>query len=81
MPLAARLDQEDAMWVWKLIKGIGRVIVDFLYVIVGVIVTAIVFSSVGIIPAFLIALPVWLAVAFIYTLIFGPRAAKADAAA
>jgi hypothetical protein len=69
------------MWIWKFIKGIGRVIVDFLYIIAGVILTAIVFNSVGIIPAFLIALPVWLAVAYVYTLIFGPRAARTDAAA
>ena len=68
------------MWVWKLIKGTGRAMVDFLYIILGIILTAIVFNSVGIIPAFLIALPVWLAVAFVYTLIFGPRASKAAAA-
>ncbi len=68
------------MWVWKLIKGIGRLLVDFVYLILGVIITAIIFNSVGIIAAFLIALPVWLALSYVYKLIFGPRTAQPAAA-
>lgn len=68
------------MWVWRLIKGIGRLLVDFVVLIIGVTVTAMIFNAVGIIPAFLIALPVWLAMAFLYKLIFGPRTPTAVAA-
>lgn len=71
---------EGTMWVWKLIKGIGRLLVDFIYLILGVIVTAIIFNAVGIIPAFLIALPVWLGLSFVYKLIFGPRTPLGSAA-
>ena len=54
-------------WVLKIIKGIGRVLVDLLYILVAVGVAAYVLSSFGMIGAVILTIPVWYALSWIYS--------------
>lgn len=61
----------------KIIKGLGRFFADILFLIIGVILASIVFANTGLIVAFVLAIPVWLALAWLYKGVFGPRQAAA----
>lgn len=61
------------MIVVKILKGILRLIADLLYLIVAVIVAGIILSSVGIVFAVILTLPVWYGLSVLYKGIFGPR--------
>lgn len=54
-------------WVLRIIKGIGRVLVDLLYILVAVGVAAYVLSSFGMIGAVILTIPVWYALSWIYS--------------
>ena len=54
-------------WVLKIIKGIGRVLVDLLYILVAIGVAAYVLSSFGMIGAVILTIPVWYALSWIYS--------------
>jgi hypothetical protein len=53
-------------WFLKIIKGIGRVLVDLLYILIAVGVAAYVLSSFGMIGAVIMTIPVWYALSWIY---------------
>ncbi len=61
------------MWIWKFIKGLGRFFADILFLIVAVILASIVFANTGLILTLVLAIPVWLGLAWIYKGVFGPR--------
>lgn len=65
------------MWILKFIKGLGRFFADILFLIVAVIIASIVFANAGLILAFVLAIPVWLGLAYAYKGVFGPREATA----
>ena len=65
------------MWILKFIKGLGRFLADILFLILAVILASAIFASTGLILAFVLAIPVWLGLAWIYKGVFGPRAVAA----
>lgn len=65
------------MMLLRIIKGLGRFFADILFLIIGVIVASIVFANTGLIVAFVLAIPVWLGLAWLYKGVFGPRQAAA----
>ena len=64
------------MRVLKLVKGIGRFLLDILFLIAALILSAMVFNAVGVFWAVVISIPSWIALAWIYRFIFGPRTAS-----
>lgn len=67
------------MIVVKILKGILRLIADLLYLIVAVIVAGLILSSVGIVFAVILTLPVWYGLSVLYKGIFGPRGSQQSA--
>lgn len=65
------------MWIWKAVKFIGRLLVDFLFILVGVIAAAYVLTSFGLIGAIIMAIPVWYALAWIYSRLQSVKSAAA----
>ena len=65
------------MWILKFFKGVGRVILAFLFILVGLTVAAMIFNAVGLFWAIVITVPTWIALAWFYQAIFGPRTAVA----
>ncbi len=65
------------MWFLRVVKGIGRFLLDVLFLLAGLIIAAMVFNAVGLVWAIVISLPVWLCLAWIYRILLGPRKATA----
>jgi hypothetical protein len=72
-----QLGEIRAMWILKFIKGFGRFLADILFLIIAVVLASTVFASTGLILAVVLAIPVWLSLAWIYKGVFGPRAVAA----
>ncbi len=54
------------MWILRFFKGVGRVLLDPLFIIFAVILTSMVLSSVSLVWAFVLTIPLWLVCALIY---------------
>ncbi|MDG2244123.1 MAG: hypothetical protein P8L66_11590 [Rhodospirillaceae bacterium] len=65
------------MWILKFIKGLGRFFADLLFLIIAVIVASTIFASTNMTLAIVLAIPVWLGLAWAYKGVFGPRHAPA----
>ena len=61
----------------RIIKSLGWFLADILFLIIGVILASVVFANTGLIAAFVLAIPVWLALAWLYKGVFGPRQVQA----
>ncbi|MEQ8735119.1 MAG: hypothetical protein RIC29_09355 [Rhodospirillaceae bacterium] len=68
------------MWILKLLKVLGRALVDLLFIILFVVLTSIVLSSVSLVMAFVLAIPIWLACAYVYRALQSIGGQKAQAA-
>ena len=65
------------MWILKFFKGVGRVLLDLLFILVGLTVASIIFNAVGLFGAIIISVPTWIVLAWFYQALFGPRTATA----
>ncbi|MGB1876992.1 MAG: hypothetical protein ACPHGY_08770 [Rhodospirillaceae bacterium] len=65
------------MWILKFVKGVGRFLADLLFLIIAVIVSSTIFASTSLTLAIVLAIPVWLGLAWVYKGVFGPRHAPA----
>ncbi len=65
------------MWILRFFKGVGRFLLDILFVLVGLILAATVFNVVGLFWAIVISIPAWIALAWFYQTLFGLRTASA----
>lgn len=65
------------MLLLRIIKSLGWFLADILFLIIGVTLASTVFANTGLIVAFILAIPVWLALAWLYKGVFGPRQVQA----
>ena len=75
-PFAERL-RIETMWILRFLRSVGRLLLDFLFILGGVIVAAYVFNAAGFVLAVVLAIPTWLVFAWVYKIVFGPRPAAA----
>jgi|TARA_B110000438_G_scaffold156014_1_gene149673 hypothetical protein len=55
------------MWIFKVIKGLGRILLDILFVLVSIVSAAYVLASFGMIGAVILTIPVWYALSWVYS--------------
>ena len=58
---------EFEMWIFKVIKGLGRILLDILFVLVSIVSAAYVLASFGMIGAVILTIPVWYALSWVYS--------------
>lgn len=58
---------EFEMWIFKVIKGLGRFLLDILFVLVSIVSAAYVLASFGMIGAVILTIPVWYALSWVYS--------------
>ena len=58
---------EIEMWIFKVIKGFGRFLLDILFVLVSVGIAAYVLASFGMNGAVILTIPVWYALSWVYS--------------